>query len=125
MNFFDEQYRAMAVARSADARRTDYTRSLGREIRVLDLFGRKPEFLPASLASESIYVRPGELALYVDDPDQWTYAARAFHPNHSQVADVRRKGFCHRSLPSGFDWEKIARTWYTHPSSVQARNAQG
>ena len=117
MNFFDEQYRAMAVARSADARRTEYTRSLEREIRVLDLFDRKPEFLPASKASDSIYVKPGELGAYVDDPDQWIYVGRTFHPNHLQAADVRSKGYCSRSLPSGFDWKKIARTWYTHPTS--------
>ena len=108
MNFFDDQYRAMAAAH-----RADYARSLGREIRVLDLFDRKTEFLPASKASDSIYVRPGELEFYVDDPDQWIHVGRTFHPNHLQAADVRRKGYCSRSLPSGFDWKKIARTWYT------------
>lgn len=124
MNFFDDQYRAMAAANLADVPRPQHTRTIGPGIRVLDLFSRKPEFLPSSLASQSIYVIPGELALHVDDPDQWTHAGRAFHPNNLQIADVRRKGYCSRSLPSGFDWEKIARTWYTLPSSVQARNAQ-
>jgi hypothetical protein len=35
-------------------------------IRVLDLYELKPEFLPAHLASQSVYVRPGELDLYAN-----------------------------------------------------------
>jgi len=113
MNFFDDQYRAMVATASVAAHRADYARSLEPQIRVLDLFDRKTEFLPASKASDSIYVRPGELEFYVDDPDQWIHVGRTFHPNHLQAADVRRNGYCSRSLPSGFDWKKIARTWYT------------
>jgi hypothetical protein len=88
-------------------------------IRVLDYFKLKPEFLPPSLASLSVYVRPGELDLYAD-PSQWEYVARAFHPTVAQAAEVERRGYCERSLPSGYDWEEIGRTWYDHPTSVRA-----
>jgi|SRR5208282_3528413 len=93
------------------------------EIRVLDLYDLKPEFLPAYLASQSVYVRPGELELYAE-PDQWIHVGRTFHPNRLQIADVKRQGYCSRSLPSGFDWERIGRTWYNHPSSVRAREGK-
>lgn len=85
------------------------------EIRVLDLYERKPEFLPADLAAQSVYVRPGELELYAE-PDQWTHVGRTFHPNRLQAADVQKKGYCERSLPAGHDWKRIARTWYNQPS---------
>jgi hypothetical protein len=88
------------------------------EIRALDLYELIPEFLPANLAAQSVYVRPGELELYAE-PDKWVYVGRTFHPNHLQVADVRRKGYCSRSLPAGHDWKRIARTWYDHPTSVR------
>ena len=87
---------------------------------VLDLFELKPEFLPANLAAQSIYVRPGELELHAK-PEQWIYVGRTFHPNHLQAGDVQKKGYCLRSLPAGRDWKRVARTWYNHPSSVQAR----
>jgi len=92
------------------------------EIRVLDLYELKPEFLPANLASQSVCVRPGELDLYAH-PEQWTHVGRTFHPNHLQAADVRRQGYCSRSLPAGRDWERVARSWYDHSSSVRAREA--
>ncbi len=92
------------------------------EIRGLDLYELKREFLPEKLASQSVYVRPGELGLYAQ-PDQWVYIGRTFHPNRLQAAAVNRHGYCLRPLPSGFDWEKIGRTWYDHPSSVRARQA--
>lgn len=92
------------------------------EVQVLELYEMKPEYLPAHLTSQSIYVRPGELALYAE-PAQWAHAGRTFHPNRLQTADVRRQGYCIRSLPAGRDWERIGRLWYDHPSSVQAREA--
>jgi hypothetical protein len=70
------------------------------EIRLLDLYERKPEFLPANLAAESIYVRPGELGLYVE-PIQWAHVGQTFHPNRLQAADVQKKGYCLRSLRAG------------------------
>lgn len=85
-------------------------------IRVLDYFKIKPEFLPPNLASLSVYVRPGELELYANR-EQWDHVARAFHPTTSQAAEVERRGYCLRSLPSGCDWEKIGRTWYDRASS--------
>ena len=93
------------------------------EIHVLNLYGLKPQLLPAHLASQSIYVRPGELELYAK-PDQWIYIGRTLHPNRLQVADVKRQGYCRRSLPSRYDWEKIGRSWYDHPSSVRAREGK-
>jgi hypothetical protein len=92
------------------------------QVRVLDLFELKPEFLPANLAAQSIYVRPGELELYAR-PDQWSRVGRTFHPNRLQATDVQKKGYCLRSLPAGHDWKRIARAWYDHPSSVRAREA--
>jgi hypothetical protein len=89
-------------------------------IRALDYFRLKPGFLPPSLASLCVYVRPGELELHAD-PRQWEYVARAFHPTAAQAAEVERHGYCRRSLPSGYDWEKVGKTWYDHPSSVRAR----
>lgn len=90
------------------------------DVRVLDLYELKPEYLVVDLAAQSIYVRPGELELYAD-PDQCVYVGRTFHPNHLQVADVQKKGYCTRSLPAGRDWKRVARSWYDHPSSVRAR----
>jgi hypothetical protein len=87
-------------------------------VRVLDCFRLKSEFLPPSLASRMIYVRPGELEVHAE-ADQWEYVGRTFHPNSRQAADVERQGYCDRPLPSGFDWKRIARTWYNHPSSVR------
>jgi hypothetical protein len=91
-------------------------------IRVLDYFKLKRDFLPPHLASLSVYVRPGELELHAN-PSQWEYVARAFHPTVAQTAEVDRRGYCQRSLPSGYDWEQIGKTWHDHPSSVRAGSA--
>ena len=90
------------------------------DVRALDLYKLKPEFLPVNLAAHSVYVRPGELDLYAN-PDQWVYVGRTVHPNHLQAADVKRQGYCSRSLPAGRDWKRVARTWYDHPRSVQSQ----
>lgn len=90
-------------------------------ITVLDCFRLKPEFLPPSLASRFMYVRPGELEAYAE-PSQWELVGRTLHPNVAQAAEIERKGYCDRSLPSGFNWERIGKTWYDHPSSVRARD---
>ena len=92
------------------------------EIRVLDLYELKSEFLPEKLASHSVYVRPGELELYAQ-PDQWVYIGRAFHPTVEQAVAVNRYGYCSRRFPLRFAQARFGRTWYNHPSSVRARQA--
>jgi hypothetical protein len=92
-------------------------------VQALDFFELKPEFLPANFAWYGVYVRPGELDLYAE-PDQWKFVGRTFHPNLAQAEAVERKGYCERSLPSGFDWGRIGRTWYDHPSSVRVREGK-
>jgi hypothetical protein len=59
----------------------------------------KPEFMPAGLRSQSVYVKPGTLAMLFD-ADQWRFVGRNFCPDRLQTREVERKGYCLRKAPS-------------------------
>ena len=88
---------------------------------VLDLYRVKPEFMPAELQRYFVYVRPGELEKY-SDPAKWDLVGRTFHANRLQAADVKRQGFCERKMRVGIDLKRMAKLFYTHPTSIAARD---
>ncbi|GEP59011.1 hypothetical protein [Reyranella soli] len=90
---------------------------------ILDLYRVKPEFMPPDLQRYQVYVRPGELEKYAD-PAKWDYVGRTFHPNRLQAGDVMRQGYCERKIRAGIDLEKMAKLFYTHPTSIAARERQ-
>lgn len=87
---------------------------------VLDIYRVKLEHMPPELQRYLVYVRPGDLENYTD-PAKWDLVGRTFHPNRLQAADVERQRYCERKVRAGIDLEKMAKLFYTHPTSVAAR----
>jgi len=81
-------------------------------VHVLHYYRMKAEFLPRELPLLGIYVRPGELAEYVN-PDNWELVGPTYHPNRLQARDVERQGYCLRpgvpERPRGREWYLASR----------------
>jgi hypothetical protein len=78
----------------------------------LNYYRLKSEFLPQDTKSAGVYVRPGELGIYFEEPSQWELVRIALHSTVRLATDIELKGF---SLRIKKKYTKSLRPFYkTH-----------